>query len=63
MGRPETEIKSSQDRVFDGSTTIDNQVGFYDNPKPNIVSDVTSRAEQLPSSPDDRLTNVFTPEK
>lgn len=63
MSRPDTSIKSSQDRVFDGSSTIDNQVGFYDQAKQPGLGDVNGRAGQMPSSPDDRLTNVFNPEK
>ena len=57
--RPKTTIASPQEKCFDGSASIESQVGFYNQSRQPGLSDINSRAGQLPAAPDDRLTNVF----
>lgn len=57
--RPKTSIASPQDRCYDGSASIDDQVGTYNQSRQPGLGDINSRAGQMPAAPDDRLTNVI----
>ncbi len=57
--RPKTEIASPQEKCYDGSASIDDTVGFYNQAKQPHLGDINSRVGQLPAAPDDRLTNVI----
>lgn len=61
--RPKTTIASPQDKCYDGSASIEDQVGTYGQKNQPGLGDTNSRGGQLPSAPDDRLTNVFTPKE
>jgi len=62
MARPDCIIKTPADPTFSGSTTIDDQVGFYSQSKQPHLNDINARVEQAPAAPDPRFTSVV-PEK
>jgi hypothetical protein len=56
--RPGLDIATTAGKTFDGTASIDDQVGFYDQAKQPHLDDINSRVGQEPAQPDGRFTNV-----
>lgn len=55
MSRPSFSVKSLQDPCYEGSESIEDQVGFYSQSKQPHLGDVNDRVGQVPAGPDERF--------